>query len=130
MKEKFAEVYRNLDKASEIAKSLYEKNRTDYEESEYIRIKQRILESCVAIIRGNADDMSTISLSTTGKMFSVETGSWLTRFRAVRKIKGGHWELWSCPLIDQERWVQISGNTAEESLAAPIGIAVKSVESY
>jgi len=130
LNEQFASVHQSLDKASAIAKSLYEENMADYEESERIRIKHRILESMVAIVRGDADDRSTISFSTTGKMFGVETGSWLTRFRIVRKMKGGHWELWYSSIIDHERWVQIRGNTEEESLAAPIGIAVKSVESY
>ena len=132
MKEKFAEVYRNLDKASAIAKSLYEENMADYEESERLRIKKRILDRFTAIVRTCSDNDLPITVwrEMDGGFCSVEPGSWWARFRTVRKMKGGHWELWYSLLIDHERWVKIGGSNTEESGDAPKGFIIKAVEDY
>ena len=80
----------------------------DYEESE--RIASRIA--------------ATFTISC-----DFELGSWLTRFRIVRKIKGGRWELWRCPFIDRERWVRVNSQKLE-STGAPDGIIIQSVEIH
>lgn len=61
--------------------------------------------------------------------FGYEIGSWLTRFRIVRKMKGGRWELWRCPWIDQERWVRVDDHKLE-STGAPDGITIQYVEIH
>lgn len=76
-------------------------------------------------IKGRRDDLGDYEEIA----FGYEIGSWLTRFRIVRKMKGGRWELWRCPWIDQERWVRVDDHKLE-SMGAPYGITIQYVEIH
>lgn len=101
---------------------------------EILRIESR-MNLPVGIVRCDVDNGLPITLSEISKgPINVESGSWLTRFRIWRKWMGGRWELWNCPMIDHERWMRVYDRNPDESLDkfrdTPIGITIKSVESY